>query len=1241
MSVPKTVANPLRVKLASAQTPPVLVSDKKKPLFTPKTPLISLDEPVKPKTNKRQRRDVVDMLAEEASELTSRIPDLTVKDALSRVIEILIHNAKVQEENSRVLMENNRALKTLLERTAPQQPEQLQQPQPQQPQRQQPQQQQPQRQQPQPKQQKQPQPLQFHPATTPKTSGTQGGHHRDCATSSPGRSARSTTGDPCVKSSHKEADSEPSATTAPQDCCPAIQSHGSKNQGECNRMEDDSQGETDRPDHNPLPVPQYGGDCGPPRTGTTNEGFLCNGGQNTGGSQPVRETGWEEGEAHRRVPAEADQDSYPDAQVRKNDDRSKVHPSDDRGWNPASIKRETGDRSRTPEGHQGEEDEHRKTCITLKPRRPANVTVATINVRHFNDAKSAKVRKLIEKHSVDLAILTETSQTVHRPLVGKGKPFMVVGQGDASSGVAVVFESDKVDGPQLQKTRILQILLPNGVNVVGGYGPTEQAPGYEKIKFWSEIKAIVEASTQQHAATIFIGDLNAGHEKQIGGKREDGPSNYERLQEAIQLSNLKIVPSPPTWKSARSTRPTRTLDRCLVQSRGDFTAESFLDWEDNLSDHAVLITKVILCDIDRNKGRPYHKPQLPRSSMEYLWDAAKQRLKQLPQQQQNGNDENPLRRFWKALHDDEMSTRQPLTITDDQDNPLGPEEAVESCASYLRTVWSEADPYTVHYTANSIRSQPPTLEEVEIAVKEIKKDTALGRDKIQATLVKESSEAANIYTDLFKALWNTPETVPREWKDMRVKPILKKNPRTTPQGARPVTCLATSAKILNRILAERNKFTYEMVVHDAQHAYRSGRSHWTALGELVSQVASRGKCSVTFLDMSKAFDRVSRVALERALHRWGLPRNEAELIIAQYDGCEVFVELNGKAARPFNHTNGIRQGCTLSGILWNLVMAEVHEKVEEILPNGKHALISYADDLIIIGKTKIETQVVKRAIKEALLEANLILNDQKEATQQFDVDGAPHPVEWLGVILTTNLTWEEEAASRVKKAKQASDTVKRVCRTNSIRIATKPMINVLQAMVATHVTTGRHVVKFDSDQARRLQNALMEAILDNTNLSAAAALGAAEAIWNGTDFELSEEEAQATESESSNQDAGTLPIDLTTRETKKKKVVRKIPQSKISANILGTEIYLAPTQQQIRERQKVINQKSDNEEPSSNEEPQPRTRRRTSGGLYDLPPQAEQQRLLKAPVHRPSEDSGLHKVLILRQPLQQVCHPEP
>ncbi|XP_055388841.1 uncharacterized protein LOC129617809 [Condylostylus longicornis] len=662
MSVPKTVANPLRVKLASAQTPPVLVSDKKKPLFTPKTPLISLDEPVKPKTNKRQRRDVVDMLAEEASELTSRIPDLTVKDALSRVIEILIHNAKVQEENSRVLMKNNRALKTLLERTAPQQPEQLQQP------------------------DDDTGKLQggtnkalLQPGCRQKTSGTQGGHHRDCATSSPGRSARSTTGDPCVKSSHKEADGEPSATTAPQDCCPAIQSHGSKNQGECNRMEDDSQGETDRPDHNPLPVPQYGGDCGSPRTGTTNEGFLCNGGQNTGGSQPVRETGWEEGEAHRRVPAEADQDS--------------VHPSDDRGWNPASIKRETGDRSRTPEGHQGEEDEHRKTCITLKPRRPANVTVATINVRRFNDAKSAKVRKLIEKHSVDLAILTETSQTVHRPLVGKGKPFMVVGQGDASSGVAVVFESDKVDGPQLQKTRILQILLPNGVNVVGGYGPTEQAPGYEKIKFWSEIKAIVEASTQQHAATIFIGDLNAGHEKQIGGKREDGPSNYERLQEAIQLSNLKIVRLLQHGNQQDQLGRREHWTDAWCQSRGDFTAESFLDWEDNLSDHAVLITKVILCDIDRNKGRPYHKPQLPRSSMEYLWDAAKQRLKQLPQQQQNGNDENPLRRFWKALHDDEMSTRQPLTITDDQDNPLGPEEAVESCASYLRTVWSEADPY--------------------------------------------------------------------------------------------------------------------------------------------------------------------------------------------------------------------------------------------------------------------------------------------------------------------------------------------------------------------------------------------------------------------------------------------------------------------------------------------------------------------------------------------------------------------
>lgn len=123
---------------------------------------------------------------------------------------------------------------------------------------------------------------------------------------------------------------------------------------------------------------------------------------------------------------------------------------------------------------------------------------------------------------------------------------------------------------------------------------------------------------------------------------------------------------------------------------------------------------------------------------------------------------------------------------------------------------------------------------------------------------------------------------------MRVKPIIKKAARTKPVGARPVTCPAISAKILNQIIATRNKEKYEAALDDGTHAYRDARSTWTAIATLITQIRKRRKCFVSFLDMAKAFDCVSRQALERALNRWNLPKTEANLVIAQYDNCNVF-----------------------------------------------------------------------------------------------------------------------------------------------------------------------------------------------------------------------------------------------------------------------------------------------------------------------------------------------------------------
>ena len=313
--------------------------------------------------------------------------------------------------------------------------------------------------------------------------------------------------------------------------------------------------------------------------------------------------------------------------------------------------------------------------------------------------------------------------------------------------------------------------------------------------------------------------------------------------------------------------------------------------------------------------------------------------------------------------------------------------------------------------------------------------------------------------------------------------------------ARPITCQSISLKILNKIISNRYAKLYNEKLYKDMHAYRSGKSTWTALAQLLKEIERRQQCLVCSLDISKAFDSVPRHALQKALDKWNLPAVEMSLIIAQYTDCDIQIELNGKRAKPFAYKRGIRQGCALSGLLWDLVMAEIYKEVEVILPITKVRLLSYADDIIIIADTKMEIQVVKKVISDALQRSGLLLDDTKESIHKFDVQSTETTtMKWLKVTLAENLTWDQEVITRTEKAKQAMQNIKKICRQNNILLPTKIMVDIIKSLVAVYFTTGDNVIPFTKEHKRIFQNLLQEAIHENTNIAGQSACKFAEAI---------------------------------------------------------------------------------------------------------------------------------------------------
>ena len=78
-----------------------------------------------------------------------------------------------------------------------------------------------------------------------------------------------------------------------------------------------------------------------------------------------------------------------------------------------------------------------------------------------------------------------------------------------------------------------------------------------------------------------------------------------------------------------------------------------------------------------------------------------------------------------------------------------------------------------------------------------------------------------------------------------------------------------------------------------------------------------------FIDLTKAFDTVSRPGLWSILAKLGCPPNFIRMVRSFHDGMMARVIHDGVVSEPFPVTNGVKQGCILPPTLFSLLFAEM------------------------------------------------------------------------------------------------------------------------------------------------------------------------------------------------------------------------------------------------------------------------------------------------------------------------------
>ncbi len=292
-----------------------------------------------------------------------------------------------------------------------------------------------------------------------------------------------------------------------------------------------------------------------------------------------------------------------------------------------------------------------------------------------------------------------------------------------------------------------------------------------------------------------------------------------------------------------------------------------------------------------------------------------------------------------------------------------------------------------------IDDSPPGEDEVAAAVRRLKHWKAPGSDGMPAELLRGKG-ATVMLQRLIAQSWATG-TIPNQWRDGTLVPIPKKGDRHKVQNWRGICLLAVAGKVLAHVLRERLQPLQEAIAAEYQSGFRRERGcidaihTWRYLSELTSRHPASTLHTV-FVDLAKAYDSVPRDALWAVLSSYGTPPHVLQLTQALHDGMQASIKLGGRLLPSFAIKNGVRQGCVMAPLLFNIFYAAVLHDWESQLPSRSGVMIRYnVDGKLCRQHTNTRQEVHQQRERQirALVYADdtaLVSETWRDAKQQWE-----------------------------------------------------------------------------------------------------------------------------------------------------------------------------------------------------------------------------------------------------------------
>ena len=133
------------------------------------------------------------------------------------------------------------------------------------------------------------------------------------------------------------------------------------------------------------------------------------------------------------------------------------------------------------------------------------------------------------------------------------------------------------------------------------------------------------------------------------------------------------------------------------------------------------------------------------------------------------------------------------------------------------------------------------------------------------------------------------------------------------------------------------------------------------------------KLYMCFVNLEKAFDRVSRRIMQWALRKKGLSEILVKAMMGLYEGSKTKIKFESEFSEEFYVAVGVHQRSVLSPLLFAIVVDVATENARE----GLMKEILYADDLLLMSETMEDLKERFLKWRSALESKRLKVNHEK------------------------------------------------------------------------------------------------------------------------------------------------------------------------------------------------------------------------------------------------------------------------